>query len=113
VIVVDPATGAVSVDGAAARKETMAREVFRHPEFDGCVKLQRVRDYFLCTSVSSPYALDAHRRAVNIESESAYAPERLFTESISVMRQKITGLRKAALALKGGVEEGDVEMADG
>jgi DNA-directed RNA polymerase I and III subunit RPAC1 len=49
-IVVDPVTKAVSVDAFAARRETVSREVFRHPEFDGCVKLQRVRDYFLCSS---------------------------------------------------------------
>lgn len=37
--------------------------------------------------------------AVNIESESFYPPERLFSESIRVMRGKIAVIRKAAEAL--------------
>lgn len=50
-IKVDKKTKAVSVDQKAVRAESMSREVFRHPEFEGCVKLARVRDYFLCTSL--------------------------------------------------------------
>jgi hypothetical protein len=37
--------------------------------------------------------------SVNIESEGAYAPERLFKESIKVMRGKIATLREAARVL--------------
>ena len=48
VIVVDPETKAVSVNTDKLREETMSREVFRHPEFEGCVKLGRVRDWFIC-----------------------------------------------------------------
>jgi hypothetical protein len=46
---------------------------------------------------------------VNVETESAYTPERLVVESVKVMRSKISVLRKAALAL-GGSSDGDVEM---
>jgi DNA-directed RNA polymerase I and III subunit RPAC1 len=46
VICVDPRTKQVSVD--ETRKDTVSREVLRHPEFEGCVELKRVRDFFLC-----------------------------------------------------------------
>jgi DNA-directed RNA polymerases I and III subunit RPAC1 len=49
VIRVDPHTKEVSVDSQNVRRETMAREVLRHPEFEGCVQLARVRDHFICT----------------------------------------------------------------
>lgn len=48
VIRVHPHTKKVSVDAKLARFESMSREVYRHPEFDGCVQLARVRDHFLC-----------------------------------------------------------------
>ncbi|EPQ55395.1 hypothetical protein GLOTRDRAFT_138953 [Gloeophyllum trabeum ATCC 11539] len=96
VIDVDPQTHAVSVNEQNMRKETMSREVLRHPEFEGCVELKRVRDYFL----------------FNIESEGPYAPERLFPESIRVMREKIATIRKAAQALLSESlgTNGDVDM---
>lgn len=50
VIRIDPRTKAVSVDPEAVRDDTVSREVLRHPEFEGCVELKRIRDYFLCTS---------------------------------------------------------------
>jgi DNA-directed RNA polymerases I and III subunit RPAC1 len=48
VIRVDPRTKQVSVDEKNMRKDTVSREVLRHPEFKGCVELKRVRDFFLC-----------------------------------------------------------------
>ena len=42
--------GTVSIDERNLRRETMSREVFRHKEFDGCVELKRVRDWFICAS---------------------------------------------------------------
>lgn len=50
VIRVHPHTKKVSVDDKSARFESMSREVYRHPEFEGCVQLARVRDHFLCAS---------------------------------------------------------------
>ncbi|KDQ33553.1 hypothetical protein PLEOSDRAFT_20801 [Pleurotus ostreatus PC15] len=92
VIRVDPATKAVSV--ADPRKDTVSREVLRHPEFAGCVKLGRVRDHFI----------------FNVESEGPYVPERLLPEAISVLRTKIATLRQAAELLLNGGEASDAEM---
>ena len=50
VIDVDPVTKAVSVNEENLRNESMSREVFRHKEFEGCVVLRRVRDFFICES---------------------------------------------------------------
>jgi len=83
VIRVDPRTKKVSVDEKNMRKDTVSREVLRHPEFEGFVELKRVRDFFI----------------FNIESEGPYAPERILLESIQVMRDKIAKIRKAAEAL--------------
>ncbi|KAG9317116.1 DNA-directed RNA polymerase [Chiua virens] len=97
VIRVQPGSKKVSVDKKAARLESMSREVYRHPEFEGCVQLARVRDYFLFC----------------IESEGFYPPERLLPEAILVMRTKIATLRRAAEALLNdtGTSE-DAEMAE-
>ncbi|KAI0333208.1 insert subdomain of RNA polymerase alpha subunit [Cubamyces sp. BRFM 1775] len=75
--------GQVSVDERHLRKETMSREVLRHKEFEGCVELKRIRDWFI----------------FSIESEGPYTPESLFPESIKVMRGKIASIRAAAEAL--------------
>ena len=36
---------------ADARKDTMSREVFRHPDLAKDILLQRVRDHFICEGV--------------------------------------------------------------
>ncbi|KAI0031609.1 DNA-directed RNA polymerase [Vararia minispora EC-137] len=100
VIRVDPRTKAVSVDPRAVRSDTVSREVLRHPEFEGCVQLARVRDHFI----------------FNVETESAYEPQRLPFEAIRIMRHKIATLRAAAAALLAGTGAdaeagGDVQMA--
>ncbi|KAJ7684518.1 DNA-directed RNA polymerase [Mycena polygramma] len=96
VIRVDPRTKVVTVDEENKRKDTVSREVLRHPEFEGFVELSRVRDFFI----------------FNIESESAYQPERLFQEAISVMRGKLTTIRQAAEALLDQPADTDVVMTD-
>ncbi|KAJ7778629.1 DNA-directed RNA polymerase [Mycena maculata] len=96
VIRVDPRTKAVSVDEENQRKDTVSREVLRHPEFEGYVELSRVRDFFL----------------FNIESESAYPPQRLFREAITVMRGKLANIRRAAEALLDEPTDTDVVMID-
>jgi len=98
VIKINPGTNAVSVDEENVRRDSVSREVLRHPEFSDSVELSRVRDFFL----------------FNIESEGPYAPERLFPESIRIMREKIANLRKAAEALNEQVSagDGDVSMVD-
>ncbi|KAF4620351.1 hypothetical protein D9613_001203 [Agrocybe pediades] len=99
VINIDPRTREVSVDEHNVRNDSVSREVLRHPEFQDCVELSRVRDYFL----------------FNVESESAYPPERLLPEAIRVMRDKLAVIREAAEALRektSSAADGDVPMAD-
>ncbi|TFY63934.1 hypothetical protein EVG20_g6123 [Dentipellis fragilis] len=97
VIRVDPVTNEVSVDEHNLRNETMSREALRHPEFEGCVELARMRDHFI----------------FHVESEGPYAPERLPLESIKVMREKIATLKRAAEGLLvADSGDGDVQMAD-
>ncbi|KAJ7611611.1 DNA-directed RNA polymerase [Roridomyces roridus] len=96
VIRVDPRTKAVSVDEENKRRDTVSREVLRHPEFDGYVELSRVRDFFL----------------FNIESESAYLPQELLPEAISVFRGKLSSIRRAAQALLEAPADEDVVMGD-
>jgi hypothetical protein len=43
--------------------------------------------------------------AVNIESESAYRPEELLPEAITVLREKIKTVRDAAASLQQNVED--------
>lgn len=59
VIRVNPRTGHVEVDEKKVRNESMSREVLRHPEFEGSVKLGRVRDWFLCTLKKSVLSIDS------------------------------------------------------
>jgi DNA-directed RNA polymerase I and III subunit RPAC1 len=51
-----------------------------------------------------------HPDPVNVESEGPYAPERLLIEAVSVMRDKIAVVRKAAAALEAGNSNVDVDM---
>lgn len=56
VINVDPRTKEVSVDKKGIRRDTVTREVLRHPEFEGYVKLSRVRDHFLCKTLTQLFS---------------------------------------------------------
>ena len=103
VIRVDPRTQEVSVDEQNVRKDSVSREVFRHPEFADSVDLSRVRDYFLCVSSSksvSSLGVNPQVSVVCVESEGPYAPERLLPEAIKVMRVKLTSITEAAVALR-------------
>ncbi|KAF8893295.1 DNA-directed RNA polymerase [Mucidula mucida] len=88
VIKVDPRTKEVSVDPHGVRNDTVSREVLRHPEFEGHVELSRVRDFFM----------------FNVESESAYPPERLLPEAIAVMRTKISEIKAGVELLRNPAE---------
>ncbi|KAF7789292.1 hypothetical protein EIP86_000234 [Pleurotus ostreatoroseus] len=74
------ADGKITIDQYNMRKDSVSREVLRHEEFEGCVELKRIRDWFI----------------FSVESEGPYAPERMLPEAIKVMRQKISSIRKAA-----------------
>ena len=51
VIQVNPITKVATVDERHLRKDSVSREVLRHPEFADSVELSRVRDFFLCTCI--------------------------------------------------------------
>ncbi|KAK7062560.1 DNA-directed RNA polymerase core subunit rpc40 [Paramarasmius palmivorus] len=83
----------VSIDLQGMRNDTVSREVLRDPEFKDSVELARIRDWFI----------------FQIESESAYKPERLMNEAVKVMRSKIDTIKQAAEALR-EQHDGDVTM---
>ncbi|EPQ30797.1 uncharacterized protein PFL1_01698 [Pseudozyma flocculosa PF-1] len=62
-----------------ARKDTMSREVLRYPEFEGFVKLGRVRDHFL----------------FDLESSGVIPPEKLLPVAIRTLREKIRAVRES------------------
>ncbi|WFD36975.1 DNA-directed RNA polymerase core subunit rpc40 [Malassezia cuniculi] len=62
-----------------ARKDTVSREVLRHSEFEGKVRLGRIQDHFL----------------FSIESTGVYTPEDLMPAAVTVLRRKIALLRVA------------------
>lgn len=59
-----------------ARRDTVSREVLRHEEFKGKVRLGRVRDHFI----------------YNIESTGAMQPDEIFVKSIGILRNKAIDL---------------------
>ena len=120
VIRVDPKTKAVSVDPKNVRRDTVSREVLRHPEFQDSVELSRVRDHFLCEfsllGLCTKRLVLISRFTVSVESESAYAPEWLLAESIKILREKVKEVKAEALKLRDqdadsqSVADGDVSM---
>ncbi|KAI8818682.1 DNA-directed RNA polymerase [Fimicolochytrium jonesii] len=78
--------GVVAVDENAAearvvnpRKDTVSREVLRHPEFEDKVRLTRVRDHFL----------------FSIESTGILPPQVLFTEAAKLLIHKCQVVKNA------------------
>lgn len=59
--VIDITKGQVIV--ADARRDTVSREVLRHPEFENKVKLGRVRDHFICEFTSTSLSLSVSLHA--------------------------------------------------
>jgi len=57
VIKIDPDNQEVSVDEQNVRKDSVSREVLRHPEFATSVELSRVRDFYLCASGQPEYPM--------------------------------------------------------
>lgn len=83
----------------------MSREVLRHAEFEGKVRLGRVRDHFICTFHSARLAMIRVANlllvgAVNVESAGQYRPEELVPEAIQVLLSKVRELRKCLGQLK-------------
>ncbi|KAM0747794.1 DNA-directed RNA polymerase III subunit C5 [Meredithblackwellia eburnea MCA 4105] len=73
--VIDISTGHVVV--ADPRKDTVSREVLRHPEFEDLVSLGRVRDHFI----------------FSVESAGQYFPEQLIVEAVGVLSSKLYALK--------------------
>jgi len=42
------------------RRDTVSREVLRHPEFEDLVKLGRIRDHFLCEFLHRAVDVSSH-----------------------------------------------------
>lgn len=71
-------SGVIGIDNkgeayvADARKDTVSREILRHEEFQGRVKLGRQRDHFI----------------FNVETTGAMQPDEIFVKSINHLRNK-------------------------
>ncbi|KZO92514.1 hypothetical protein CALVIDRAFT_585683 [Calocera viscosa TUFC12733] len=82
-----------------ARRDTVSRNVFMHPEFEGVIKLGRVRDHFL----------------FSVESAGQIPAQALLPEAIAVFRRKIKVVSDALEELihpNAAAEEGEKEGAD-
>lgn len=81
-------SGVVDIDsnGAAyvadARKDTVLREVLRHEEFNGKVKLGRKKNHFI----------------FNVESTGAMPPTEIFLKSVRVLKNKVEYLRNCPIS---------------
>lgn len=64
-----------------ARKDTVSREVLRHEEFNGKVKLGRKRDHFI----------------FNVDSTGAMLPSEIFLKSVRVLKNKVDYLRNCPI----------------
>ncbi|CDO93923.1 unnamed protein product [Kluyveromyces dobzhanskii CBS 2104] len=64
------------------RKDTVSREVLRHEEFEGKVKLGRVRDHFI----------------FNVESAGAMTPEEIFFKSVRILKNKAEYLKNCPIS---------------
>lgn len=87
------------------RKDTVSREVLRHPEFQDLVQLTRIRDHFICEysshvgSLSTSLRLVADRviikpQSVNVESAGQYPPEDLVPEAIKILLEKVAAVEQ-------------------
>lgn len=65
-----------------ARHDTVSREVLRHEEFEGKVKLGRIRDHFI----------------FNVESAGAMTPEEIFFKSVRILKNKAEYLKNCPIS---------------
>lgn len=80
-------SGVIGIENGAAyvkdaRKDTVSREVLRHEEFDGKVKLGRDREHFI----------------FNVESTGAMSPAEIFLKSVRVLKNKVEYLRNCPIS---------------
>ena len=64
-------------------KDTVSRECLRHEEFEGKVKLGRVRDHFI----------------FSVESTGQWDSDELFLESVKVLKSKCESLKRNLSAM--------------
>ncbi|KAL8920946.1 MAG: hypothetical protein Q9208_005972 [Pyrenodesmia sp. 3 TL-2023] len=62
-------------------KDTVSRECLRHPEFEGKVKLGRVRDHFIFM----------------VESTGQYPSDEMFLESVKILKEKCATMKRGLL----------------
>ncbi|EIM22847.1 RNA polymeras-like protein I subunit hRPA39, partial [Wallemia mellicola CBS 633.66] len=78
------------------RKDTVSREVLRHPEFDGVVELGRIRDHFI----------------FNIETTGAVKSVDMLPRSCNVIKSKVQKIREGLNTIVHGKQEEEEENAD-
>ncbi|KAJ3338974.1 DNA-directed RNA polymerase core subunit rpc40 [Entophlyctis luteolus] len=71
-----------------ARRDTVSREVLRHKEFEGKVRLTRIRDHFI----------------FNIESVGILPPHVLFGEAVQVLLNKVKRVKESLTELTGDMQ---------
>ena len=84
------------------RKDTVSREVLRHPEFEGLVSLGRKRDHFICECLCKRWAdrmASDSEDADSIESIGQYDAQDILPAAVRVFLDKISTLRTALDAL--------------
>ncbi|CCH42224.1 DNA-directed RNA polymerase [Wickerhamomyces ciferrii] len=79
-------TGVIGINNGEAfvkdsRRDTVSREVLRHEEFNGKVKLGRKRNHFI----------------FNVESTGAMSPEEIFFKSVRILKNKAEYLRNCPI----------------
>jgi DNA-directed RNA polymerase I and III subunit RPAC1 len=78
-----------------ARKDTVSREILRHPQFSDVVTLGRRRDHFICKSRFSASSCQALLICCTVEIESIgqFAPSDLLPQAIAQVFNKIQEMR--------------------
>jgi hypothetical protein len=90
-------TGKIFVRVKDPRRDTVTRRILELPEFEGMVKLGRVRDWFICARLNPPNSLQKYSPhciyTVSVESTGQYPARDLFPVAVSVLRNKVRGLK--------------------
>lgn len=91
--ITEDGSGNKQVHYANPRKDTVSREVLRHPQFDGIVELGRIRDHFI----------------FNVETTGSVKAADMLPRSCAVMKHKIQAIRDGLDTIVHGKQEDDQE----
>lgn len=99
----EDASGTKTVRVANPRKDTLSREVYRHPEFRDGVELGRIRDHYICKEKIPWSGMPENRGKANspsyllvtIQSCGQYLASDLIPASLQVVLSKLKVLRSA------------------